>query len=249
MRVILIATVALLVGCGLMGNEVQASQVNQYASQTFTISKPGTLLELIDADGKSRKKVTGDGFKLNYKTRGKSRSASAIGTKTKQLLTSSEPAKFDGNTVTVVVHTADKSLEITSRLTYDAEAGELIIKRKFRNISEDLVIVESIRNHFDPKVLFRGPFNRYDDLVSRALNQFGARLAGNVEDCGPGQCLPPPECPKCPNIVNPNWNLNNGYLTARLEQSKPQFVVGWSQQPITLKPRDEMSIAIRVVMS
>src|SRR5215216_3178760 len=161
MRVILIAIVALLVGCGLLiGNESWASQGTNRPSQRFIVSKQGTLLELTNADGKGPKKASGDGFKLKYKTRGKIRSASAIEMKTTQLRTSSEAATYDGNRATAVVETADKSLEITSELTYDATAGELIIKRKFRNISTHPVILQEIRNYIDPKVVVRGQFNK-----------------------------------------------------------------------------------------
>ena len=244
MRIILIAIVALLVGCGLLiGNESRANQATQYASQTFTITRQGTLLELIDADGRGRKKVTGDGFKLNYKTRGKSRSASAIGTKTKQLRTSSEPAKFDGNTVTVIVQTADKALEITSRLTFDPKTRELIIKRKFRNISEYPVILESIRNYIDQK-LVRDQFNQSADLASLIR-------AGLYDDCDNlcAECTAPPICEESRLPIRNSCRFSR----ARLCPPKTNFVLEWSEQN-TLKPLlphqpgGERSIDIRALI-
>src|ERR1051325_6732603 len=161
MRVILIAIIALLAGCALIGNESWARQGTYRPRQTLAISKHGTLVELSDADGKGRtKKASGDGFKLNYKTLGKSRSASAIEKKTNRLRTSFEAARYDGNKATAVVRTADKALEITSELTFDATAGELIIKRKIRNISTHPVILQGVWNYIDPKVGVRGQFNK-----------------------------------------------------------------------------------------
>ena len=247
MRVILIAIVALLVGCGLLiGNESWASQGTAGPRQSFTISKQGTLLELIGADGRSRtKKVTGDGFKLNYKTRGKSRSVSAIGTKTKQLQTSCEPAKYDGNTATAVVQTADKSLEITSELTFDPEAGELIIKRKFRNISKYPVTLQGLWNYIDQNVM--GQFNQSAELVSPPSGPITGYLAGNVADCRPAKCPVPPVCNDCPLLTIPNRNLNHLI---------PSFGLEWPDQ-ITLRPHrsrqhrqpgGEVSIAIRILI-
>ena len=255
MRVILIAIVALLVGCGLLiGNESWASQATYPPSQRFTITKQGTLLELTNADGRGRtKKVTGDGFKLNYKTQGKSRSVSAIETKTEQLRTLSEPAKYEGNKATAVVQTADESLEITSELIFDANAGELIIKRKFRNISKNPVILERVRNYIDPNVVVRGRFNQSAKRVSAVVRQITAGLAGNVNDCDMGHCPPPPVCPTCPPPPTPNWNPNQLYLMSRLYPSGRMVVLNWSQ-PIMLKaqlpeqPGGEVSIAIRVLI-
>lgn len=249
MRVILIGIVALLAGCGLLiGNESWASQETDRPSQRFTVSKQGTLLELTNADGKGPKKLTGDGFKLNYKTRGKTQSVSAIGMKTKQLGTSSEAAKYDGNKATAVVQTADKSLEITSELIFDATAGELIIKRKFRNISKHPVILQKVLNYIDPNVVDRDQFDQSADLV---LGKITAGLAVNPPiDCRIGQCPVPPICRACPPD---RLKGNHPYLPSSLDPSKKEVILRWSEQ-ITLKPRraqqsgDEVSIDIRVVM-
>ena len=255
MRVIFIATVALLVGCGLLiGNESWASQ-GTYPGQRFVISKQGTLLELIDADGRGRtKKVTGDGFKLNYETRCKKRSASAIETKTKGLRTSSEPAKYDGNKATAVVQTADESLEITSELIFDANTGELIINRKFRNISKYPVTLESVRNYIDPKVMVRGPFNQYADLLSLAQGQIraGYYFGNPPDDCGDRcECTTPPICNDCPPRETPN--LCRGVWRSRLYPSNTKVELGLDE-PITLQPNlpeqpeSEFHIAIRILM-
>src|SRR5687767_8045547 len=97
MRVLLIAIVIALLGCGLLsGNESAAGEATQQTSRRFTISKYGTLLEF-NADGTSAaQKIAGDGFKLNYKTLGKDRSASGIGMETKGLRTLSQRAKYEG---------------------------------------------------------------------------------------------------------------------------------------------------------
>ena len=266
MRVILITIVTLLVGCGLLiGNESSASQATQRSSQRFTISRQGTLLELIDADGKdASKKVTGDGFKLKYKTRGKSRSVSAIEMKTMGLRTSSEPVKYDGNKATAVVQTADKALEITSELTFDANTRELIIKRKFRNMSKYPVTLQEIRNYIDPGVVGRGQFNRSAKLISGPLDWMTAGRFGNPPPNGCGdrcECTVPPVCNTCPRDVN----SCRGVSRATLYSSQKNVVLEWLKQ-FTLKTQlpqlskqskrskqpqqsgDEVSIAIKVVI-
>lgn len=255
MRVYLIATVALLVGCGLLiGNESWASQGTYRPRQSFTISKQGTLLELIEADGggRSMKKVSGDGFELNYKTRGKSRSASATEMKTNQLRALSDVVKYEGNKATAVVQTADESLEITSELIFDANAGELIIKRKFRNISKYPVILERVRNYIDPKAVVRGQSDQSARQVSAAVRYITAGLGANVDDCGMGSCTTPPVCASCPYRIDPNWNPNSGYLRSSLSVSKERLELNWSQ-PIPLKPQltqpgEEVAIAIRILI-
>lgn len=256
MRVYLITIVTLMVGCGLViGNESWAGQGTYRPKQSLTVSKQGTLLELIGADGtgRSTKKVTGDGFKLNYKTGGKSRSASATEMKTNQLRTLFQEAKYDGNKATAVVRTADESLEITSELIFDANAGELIIKRKFRNISNEPMILERVQNYIDPNVVVRGRFNQSAKRISAVARQITAGLAANIDDCDLRECTPPPVCPMCPPPSNTTWRPDQLYLVSRLYLSKRTVELNWSQ-PILLKPQlpqqpgGEVSIAIRVLI-
>jgi len=252
MRVIVIAMVALSVGCGLLiENQSWASQQTDRASRRFTISKQGTLLELIGTDRKGSRKVTGDGFELNYKTQGQSRSAFATEMKTKGLRTSSEPPKYDGNKATAVVQTADRSLEITSEFTFDAEAGELIIKRKFRNTSKYPVTLQGVRNYIDPIFMAGDQFNQSATLLSPPSIPIAAYLAHNVGDCGPGKCPVPPDCPACPPVTMPNPNLNHKYLipSTRFELNWPEQIILMPQRPQRpQKPGSEVSIAIRVSM-
>ena len=245
--------VALLLVCGLLiETSSLANQQPQQAKQKLIITSQGTLLEY-DAYGTSpMKKITRDGFELNYKTRGKMKSAYAIGKTRKGLRTSSEPSKVEGDTAAAVVQTADKSLEITSNFIYNTDTGELFIKRKFRNISKYSVTLQSIRDYVDPGVMVRSGAIKPADLTSTSINQITAGLeypndCNMLHECSPPPvCIYPPGCPR-PDSKYPGYKSQR----AHLYRSKKRVVLGWSK-PITLQPKQkqqsggEVDIVIRL---
>jgi len=239
--------IALLVCCGLLiGDGSLANQQTQRASQRFTISKYGTLLEF-DADGTGiTKKVIGDGFELGYKSPGKTRTVFAIESEAKGLQTSSEQAKYEPDTATAIVQTADKLLKITSYLVLDDKAGELIIKRRFQNISDYPVTLQTVRNHIDPEVMTR--VKQPGRLFSDYLGLITAGYFSDPYDCDIGECPVQPICPACP--LPPLPPLPSRYLKnfrAWMYPSEREIVLGWTEQ-ITLKPKDSASIVIRLTI-
>jgi hypothetical protein len=249
MRVLLIAIVIALLGCGLLnGNESFVGQTTQRTNRRFTISKYGTLLELFNADGSAAKKIAGDGFKLQYKTLGKIRSASAIEMETKGLQTASQRAKYEGCMATAVVQTADRSLEITSQFAFDDKTGDILIKRNFRNISKSPVALQEVWNYFDAKVMFRGELNQSANLVAASLAQITAGIYSDPEDCDMNECPVGPICRYPPGCPTPPQ-----YLGVWLYPSEKDVVLGRSMQ-INLKPKrnqqsgDKAFIVIRVTI-
>jgi DNA-binding protein len=252
MRVRLIAiVVALMVVYGLLVRTGSlANQEPQPAGQRVKLSTHGRLLELVDDAGLTRN-VGSDGFKVNYKVRGKIRSAFALAIGTKGLRTSDLPVKSTENTATATVRTSDKSLEITSTFTLNDTTGELIIQRKFRNISKHPVTLQMIRNQIDPGVMIKSGNLQSANLVSASLSQITAGFLKGPYDCGAGECPLGPICPPwgCPTPLPPT----SAYSRARLYPSKNRVILGWSTQ-IVLKPKqkqrpaDEASIVIRVAI-
>lgn len=245
MKVRLIAIiVALLVVSGLlMETRSLANLQSQQARQTFTVSKQGTLLEL-DTDNTSRaKRVDGDGFKLNYKTRGKMKSASAKGVEIKGLRTLTEPAKLEGNTATATVQTPDKALEIKSTFTFDANAGELTIKRKFRNISKRSVTLHMVRNYLDSTLIPGGQLYKSGRHVLESF-RITAGLSVLPSDCDEYECPIPPPPPTCPPscVPLPGPNPLPFYSRAQFYSSTKLFTLSWSK-PITLKPEQGLQLA------
>lgn len=230
--------ITLFVVCGLLiGTSSLAIQQSQLEKQRITLSSQGTLLKLTDAYGtNSTKKITGDGFELNYKTQGRTKTAYAIGKTKKGLRNLLKPSKDEGNMATEIVQTADKSLEITSKFTYNADTSELIIKRKIRNISKYSVTLESVRDYVDPAVMVKSGVIKPSRLIPVSMDQITAGISipddcGPLEDCPIGPlCTMPPGCPK-----PLEYHKYYKYFKARLSRSKNRAVLGWSQQ-ITLQP-------------
>src|SRR5437773_5702436 len=103
----------------------------QPPGQSFAISEHGTLLDVFDANGKSRfGPIVSDGFDVSYKTQSRSVSASAIGTNINGL--QFELGKSNGEPATAIVETSDKALEITSHFMLDESGKTVIIERRFR---------------------------------------------------------------------------------------------------------------------
>lgn len=249
MKLTLIAIFIALLSCSLMiGNGSSAKQETQ-TSPRLIVSKEGTLTELFDINGNSLGKVAGDGFKLTYWTLSRLKSASASETRIDRLKSLSESPTLKENTATAVVQTDDRVLEITSSFTWNREDGELIIMRKFKNISKDSVRLQTIWNQVDTKLLFGDRDNHSFDLARLTSSQpvITAGLKEGSYDCDISKCPLPPPClrPPCPPLPVPD------YFSARYTSSSKGAVLGWSE-PITLapqqkqKPGGEAFIIIRI---
>ena len=224
--------VALLFLSGLvMANGPLSRKQARPSGQSFAISEYGTLLEVFDANGKSRfGKLGGDGFQLSYQAHGKAASVSAVGAKDSKGLQAGQ-VKADGQSATVTVTTGDKALEISNYFILDEKAKMLIIGRKFRNISAGTVSLLMMREYVDAKLVVGGqPQSTQPNLVQLAL---GRIKAGNrVADCQPGDCPPGP--PLCIQVVC--RGLNN--------YTPPQLITGAGGRPneITLQWKDSTTL-------
>lgn len=135
MKRILIAVVLMLFSGSLLLTNGQSPSQPGSSSSRLIISEYGTLLDVLDADGKSRfGSLKHAGFRLSYKLNGKktktvwASAAVSVGLRPGQI-------KVDKNTASVTVTTDDGALEITSEFTLDDGTNQLIIRRILKNTS------------------------------------------------------------------------------------------------------------------
>jgi hypothetical protein len=215
----------------------------QTSSQRFAISEHGTLLEVFDANGKSRfGKIVGDGFDVRYEIRGKTMAASAIGTKIAGLQRGQ--VKLDGQSATAIVKTSDSALEITSYFVLDESATRLIIGRRFRNVSSNPIFLQMVRDYVAPTLVVAGQprSNHSVDFVQLALGRIRAgRTGGLPADCYPiGECVPPPP-PPCLQITCPLQDkFAPAHLLTGLKGRPNEIALRW-QDRVALEPMPPMS--------
>ena len=168
----------------------------QPADQSFTISEHGTLLEVFDANGKSRfGKLARDGFSVTYEIQGKQvKNVTAFAIGTKQTGLQAGQVKQDGQSASVTVTSSDKALEIISYFILDESAKQMIIGRVFRNVSDKPIILKTVQDTVDPTLVVGGgsPSRKSDDLVRTVLATVKAGFLGPLLECGGGG---PPRCP------------------------------------------------------
>ena len=135
MKRILIALVLMLLSGNLLLTKGQSSSQPGSSGSRLIISEYGTLLDVLDADGKSRfGSLQHAGFRLSYKLNGKkTKTVWASGADSAGL----RPGKIrvDKNTTSVTVTINDGALEITSEFTLDEGTNQLIIRRTLKNTS------------------------------------------------------------------------------------------------------------------
>jgi hypothetical protein len=114
------------------------------------ISNYGTLLDVVDAKGKSRfGKLERDGFRVSYKTKNESAKAVyAIGSTSAKGLVPGE-VRYHGRSARVTVMSEDKKLTMMSYFTLDENARTLFIRRTIRNTSCEPVLLESTRFSYE----------------------------------------------------------------------------------------------------
>lgn len=201
-----------LSGLGMVCGSLSCGRV-QPQGQSFVISEYGTLLEVFDANGKSRfGKLAADGFQISYQAHGNNASVSAIGAKGAQGLVGGQP-HYDRQSATVTVTTVDKALEITSNFVLNEEAKTLTIVRRLRNISADTINLQIMSEYVDQKLVAEGqPLVKQPSMVQLALGRIRAGQGPDI-DCTTRFCVPPPPPPPCENPPCPNVNK---YVAAQL---------------------------------
>jgi hypothetical protein len=179
----------LLSGSGLLATDRSSpGKRTQPPSSSLVISGYGTLLDIIDADGRSLfGTLKLDGFRVSYKTQGKIKSASAIGAKVQGL----QPGqvKLEGASTSITVKTNDGKLAITSYFSFDDGAKTLTIRRSFRNISDGTLSSLVTRQYVDGKLIVsEQPGSAL--LILAHLAQEKITTGGDPDDCQIKECLP-----------------------------------------------------------
>jgi hypothetical protein len=182
-------------GLTLAGGSVSRGQTARRVER-LSVSKYGTLLEISDANGKSRfGKLAGEGFQISYEVNGKTTSVSAVGDWEQVNLTVGD-VKTGREATTVTTKSSDQALEITTYYFVNKKMNRLIIQRKFKNISNEPVVVKAMSEYIDP-ALVSGVQRDLKEMGDKLLAVLKSKLKAAVGgDCEPGEC--PEDPPPCP---------------------------------------------------
>jgi hypothetical protein len=209
--------IALIVGVGLIIGVGSVSRARpSLPAPSLSVSKYGTLLEIVDANGKSRfGKLNGEGFQLSYEFQGKTLSASAIGDAEAVGLVAGD-VKTDGPSTTVISETSDHVLEITTYFSVNKKNNKLIIQRKVRNISKEPVVVKAMSEYVDPAFVI-GVQNDFRETGEKAIAVLRGKLdvAMIIGDCLPGEC--PEDPPPCPLPCGARIKFDLARMTIRTD--------------------------------
>jgi hypothetical protein len=199
------------------------------------VSKHGTLLEIFDANGKSRfGKLRGEGFQLSYEFQGKTASVSALGDEVVGL--GVRDVKSDRQSTTVTTMTSDQALEITTYFYVNEKADKLIIQRKFKNVSKEPVAVKTMVEYVDPAFVIgtgRKLSESGDKLLALMRNDMrGAMVLG---DCIPECPDEPPPCPlPCP--INVKFNVDRMTMKLNPASNRPDTLILPAEGVSTIPP-------------
>ena len=230
--------IALIVGVGLIIGVGRVSRARpSLPAPSLSVSKYGTLLEIVDPNGKSRfGKLNGDGFQLSYEFQGKTLSASAIGDAEAVGLVAGD-VKTDGPSTTVISETGDHVLEITTYFSVNKKNNKLIIQRKVRNISKEPVVVKAMSEYVDP-ALVTGAQSNLKETGEKLLAVLRGKL--NVAMVT-GDCIPecPDEPPPCPLPCPMKMKFDLARMTIRTDpkSNRPGSIILPAQSATTL-PQD-----------
>lgn len=229
--------IALILGVGLITGVGSVSRAQPLPAPSLSMSKYGTLLEILDANGKSRfGKLTGEGFQLSYEFRGKTHSASAIGDAEAVGLVAGN-VKSDGPSTTVISETSDHVLEITTYFFVNKKSNKLIIQRKLRNISNEPVVVKAMSEYVDTAFVTGGQTNfKETEEKLRAVLRDKLTVAMIIGDCQPGEC--PDEPPPCPLPCGARIKFDLARMTIRTDakSNRPVSLVLPAKSATTLPP-------------
>jgi hypothetical protein len=193
-RILIALTLVLFSGSLLLAT----GQSRTGSRQRLIISQYGTLLDILDAKGKSRYgKLKSDGFAITYKVNGKEGQVAARGVTDAEGLV---PGKINyyGRTATVSVMTEDKMLQITSYFILNEIRNTLTILRRITNKSGMPLQLTSTRHYLDPAPLqgfgsHRGSNRGFLGFAETPFQGFGRnsvqgfrgdRYLGNLVDVG-----------------------------------------------------------------
>jgi len=237
----------ILFGVALTNGAWHPAQAQSYDKTLAHSSTAGS--PKLSADGSKRllDQITANGFKVRYKIRGKTTTASAVGNKLSYLR--STKVKQNAGAVVVRAVTNDRALEITTYFTLDEQRRKLMIDRRIRNTSAQTVKLQMVGEYVDPKAIFAGqsPYAK-SDLAQAALTRirsgqlvnglpgrgvlpsFPRQLKGGFGwDC---ECPTPP--PPCGSIICPDFKE---YVSARWSSLPDNRLLLQWEQPTVLSPQ------------
>lgn len=207
--------------------------------KSLNVSKYGTLLEILDANGKSRfGKLGGEGFQLSYDYKGKTTSVTAVGDAEVEGLAPGE-VKPGRQSTTVVTRTNDQALEITTYFFVNEKTNKLMIQRKFKNISKDPVVVKTMLEYVDPALVAGVPRNlkgTEKEIAAVLMDKLKAVLV--TGDCIPECPDEPPPCPQpCPTEVK--FDFDRMKVRTNPASGRPDSIA-LRADTITLLPNTEV---------
>lgn len=199
-----------------------ASLSHAQPAESLTVSKFGTLLDIVDANGKSRfGKPTADGFEISYQFKGKTISVFASGDQSVRGLIAGD-LKTDKQSATATTRTSDGAMEITTYFSLDEKTKKLIIQRAFRNISAEPVVVQSIVEYVAPALVISAEQKETGDKPALLARNRLTRL--NPNDCQAADCpKTPPPCPlPCPMMIT--FDLARMTIRNNRETGRPEMI-------------------------
>ncbi len=225
-RLIVVLVAGLMIGGGSLSHGQPKPKL--------AVSKHGTLLEIFDANGKSRfGKLRGEGFQLSYEFQGKTTSISALADEVVGL--GVRNVKSDRQSTTVTTTTSDQALEITTYFFVNEKTDKLMIQRKFKNISKEPVVVKTMVEYVDPAFVIG---------VGRRLNESGDKLLALMRNemsvMMLGDCIPecpdePPPCPlPCP--INVKFALDRMTMRLNPASDRPDTLILPAEGATTIPP-------------
>jgi hypothetical protein len=143
--------------------------------------------------------------------------------------------KLNGQSATAIVKTEDQALEITSYFILDENAKELIIGRKFRNVSTSPIVLQTVEDHVVPTVVMGGQ-PRVTAGLLLPVKDCSVGLSSGRSGCRFCKCSPPPPCPP-PGIFCPT---QNNFVPAQCLEGKSDVVLQW-QGGVKLAPSQQKS--------
>lgn len=225
---------------GLMiGGESVSRGHSPLPDKSLNVSKYGTLLEIYNANGKSRfGKLAGEGFQLSYEIQGKTNTVSAVGDAEAVGLIAIG-VKTDGRSATVINRTSDQALEITTYFHVNEKTNRFIIQRRFRNISKEPVAVKTMLEYIDPALVIDVGSN-LKEIGEKAVAVLRGKLKAAInEDCQPGEC--PEDPPPCPLPCGARIRFDVDRMTIRTNPATgtPDSMILNGDAAFTLSPQTE----------
>jgi len=234
--------IALIVGVGLITGVGSVSRAGtSLPAPSLTVSKYGTLLEILDANGKSRfGKLTGEGFQLSYEFKGKTISVGAVGDAEAVGLTAGDVKTTEGKSTIVTTTTSDHALEITTYFFVNKQTNRLSIQRQLKNISKEPVVVKTLLEYVDPALVI-GTGQKLKNIDEKSVavlrEKLGLAIVPLGADCQP-DCPPdPPACPECPAPTKIKFDLARMTVRANPEGDRSvSLILPADTTALTLEP-------------